>query len=96
MTTENTEGDDAGANQGAWRKQSRSGGQFTSEIPLDDLREFLNETPPGAGTGEIAEEFGVSPDTARRRCRDLAEGDEIIERPVGPSIFWQVVYWEEY
>lgn len=102
MTTTKTNGEETDADETdtdadpvPWRKQSRSEtGQWGSELTVENLRAYLKEDPPGAGTGEIADEFGVSSDTVRRRCRELVREGEIIERPTGPSIFWQVVHWD--
>lgn len=77
-----------------WERQSRNkSGQWGSSLRVADLRAYLNDDPLGDFTGAIADEFDVSADTVRRRCRELVDDGELLERKGSSEIFWQPITW---
>ncbi|ADJ14437.1 DeoR family transcriptional regulator [Halalkalicoccus jeotgali] len=63
------------------------GGRFTAAMSLDDVYEYVREQG-NVTTTEVAEHWGVSSETARRKLRELEEEDRVIARDVGSALLW--------
>jgi|APHM01.1.fsa_nt_gi hypothetical protein len=55
---------------------------------IDLLRAIRNHYAPAVGTADIADEIGVSRQTADRRLRQLVEKNDIATDKVGQSRIW--------
>lgn len=65
-------------------------GQFPTKVEQEDILAYLEEHR-GAFTAALAEEFGVTGETIRRKCYRLANQGAVRARQQdgGGPIFWQ-------
>ncbi|EMA48687.1 putative transcriptional regulator [Halococcus thailandensis JCM 13552] len=66
--------DDTGGN---WRK-----------YPLDDFVQAVESSGGEATTPEVTAEVGCSPETARRRMKELEDNGVVERREIGPTLVW--------
>jgi predicted ArsR family transcriptional regulator len=66
--------------EGHWRK-----------YPLDDFIQAVESEDGEATTPEITTEVGCSPETARRRMKELEDNGVVERRKIGQTLFWQLV-----
>jgi uncharacterized membrane protein len=76
----NIEGNMDDNSVGHWRK-----------YPLDDFVQAVESEGGEATTPEIRTEVGCSPETARRRMKELENNGIVERREIGPTLVWQLV-----
>ena len=65
-------------------------GRFQSEFDDDEIIEAISNMQPTAGTADIAEELGVTRQSADYRLRRLEEEGRIRKETVGRTLIWFV------
>lgn len=65
-------------------------GRFQSEFDDDDIIEVISDLQPTAGTSDIAQELGVTRQSADYRLRKLQEEGRIRSETVGRTLIWFV------
>ena len=65
------------------------GGRYTTEVTSEAVYELFDEVRgPVLTAGDVSDAFDCSPETARRRLRDLEADGRIDSREARRRIFW--------
>lgn len=73
------------------RDRDDESGQFTATVTDDQITSLLAEQN-GAGTGEVADVFGIQQPSAYRRLKQLEEADRVESRKIGGSLLWTATH----